>query len=198
MVEKKTNEIINFIKTQGSFYGAARYFGGVDALINLSEKSPDLKKYIDELLKGTLVFRSQTSRKIYRFKFNVLSVDTENEDGINFLMVTLNLNLKSSLINDLGYIYIAKWVETYCEDMAVDYEFNDQYLNSFRNKSGRIATVNGMKINWDEPPSYREVLEDSFEELVEAMIKTTTINENINSTLVEINNLLSKIKKFSF
>jgi hypothetical protein len=194
MEEKKYTEVINFIKKQNSVFEAAKYFGGMDELKNLAKSNSELKKHIENSLRGYLTLKYQNIT--YSFDFEINAVDFDNvEDDVTFLSPTLNLLIKSNYLSDSGYEVIAKWVSSFCEDASVDYHFNDIFLSKYNQVLGYVDSVNGKKLDWGKSPLYKDIVTIEYDSIVVGLIKSLIKeqSDNIKISLLELKNLLREI-----
>jgi hypothetical protein len=172
------NEIVRFIEKQDSIFSAAKYFGGMEKLKELSKTNKELSSLIDYSTKGKLFFKSDDGKN-YKFSFHVKDFhadDTEEEH----LYVIIDLIIPG---NNNYQEKIAIWVDSYCEDGRPEYHFNDSNLNKFMYTMGRVDSVNGVKI----PDGSRL---DDMSEIISDNQASRFLKENVTECLKRLQNVL--------
>lgn len=143
-----SNEILDFIKKQDNIFDAAKYFGGMDKLHELSKTNNELKNFIDSNSLGNFDFKYKGKK--YKFDFYILSYDIDDIDADEF-HVNLNVNLIVDYPNltEDELITIGRWVGEFCDDGWLDTVTTPVGL--FPESSYymvMVEEVNGKRVPW--------------------------------------------------
>lgn len=191
-----SNDIIDFIKKQDNLFDAAKYFGGMGKLRELSKNSDELKSFIKSLSEGRLSIKASNGRR-YNFDFNILDFDVDEYDGGQHIMIVADLIVDYPNLTNDELLTIGKWASEYLEDDS-PYEIStpeglvDDYVPSYYRIT--VREVNSEKTPWDQ-----ERLLDNPDlvvpdETVEELIKKSKISkEPVTESLIQLQNLFNKV-----
>jgi hypothetical protein len=132
-------DILKFIKSQGSIFSAAKFFGGIGSLLKYTKNNTQLYNNILELCSGEISFVSDSKNK-HEFDIIVTNIDKENlDDEIDAIYVFVDLQVK----NIEKEYEIGQWVQSYMDDLRVYFYFKDKELKKFSHIYGTVSSING-------------------------------------------------------
>lgn len=191
-----SNNIVDFIKKQDNLFNAAKYFGGIDKLRELSKKNDELKSFIKSLSEGWLSIKASNGRR-YNFDYNILEFDVDAYDGGQHIMIIADLIVNYPNLTNDELLTIGKWASEYLEDDS-PYEIStpeglvDDYVPSYYRIT--VREVNSEKVPWEQ-----EKLLDNPDliipdETVEELIKKSKMSkEPVTESLIQLQNLFNKV-----
>lgn len=193
-----SNNIIDFIKKQGTIFDAAKYFGGIDKLRDIANTNNELKTLIDKNSKGWLDFKA--SGKSYKFNFYILDYDIEDagweENDVHvYLLIDLTVDYPNLTPDEL--LTIGKWAAEYCEDNSLNTVSTPDNLLSEDQYGYYMVTVkkiNGQDVPWvphklfDDQDSI--IQDETAEKLIE---KSKSGKESVTESLIRLQNLFGKV-----
>jgi hypothetical protein len=136
-------KIINMINSVGVFE-TAKYFGGVQELINLSKTQSGLYNLVMSHLGGAWTIESPS----YRYDnmtlyFTILDYDEIDEDIVEFL-VDLRVNFGNLSQEERNTLML--WIVLEAIEFNGIVEVDDETLNNYYNRGLSIRFINGKKI----------------------------------------------------
>jgi hypothetical protein len=134
-------KIINMIDSVGVFE-TAKYFGGVQELVNLSKTQSGLYNLVMSHLGGSWTLQSNKHSEVL-FDFTTINYDFVDEDIID-IIVDLKVDF-GGLINDQRKDIIL-WLLTEANEFEGIIELNDDTLNDVAHKGLSITHVNGGRL----------------------------------------------------
>ena len=136
-------KIINMINSVGVFE-TAKYFGGVQELINLSKTQSGLYNLVMSHLGGSWTIESNS--RVYDdilFDFTILDYDEIDEDIVEFLV---DLHVDFGRLNQEEQNTLMLWIVLEATEFNGIVEVNDRRLDDYDNKGLSIRLINGTKI----------------------------------------------------
>ena len=182
------NDIINFIKKQDNIFDAAKYFGGITRLRELSKTNDELKSLIDSNSYGNFEIRHRDKK--HNFKFYILDYDIEDEVHVNLIV---NLIVDYPNLNEDELITIGRWVGEFCDDgqvytvtTPVGLFSEDSYYMVM------IEEINGKRVPWklgsllDDPDNLVK------DEVVYDLLDKSDGKEPVTESLIKLQSLFCK------
>lgn len=193
-----SNNIIDFIKKQGTIFDAAKYFGGIDKLRDIANTNNELKTLIDKNSKGWLDFKARG--KSYKFNFYILDYDIEDagweENDVHvYLLIDLTVDYPNLSPDEL--LTIGKWAAEFCEDNSLNTVSTPDNLLSEDQYGYYMVTV--KKINGQDVPWVPHKLLDDQDSIIqdetaEKLIgKSKSGKESVTESLIRLQNLFGKV-----
>lgn len=138
-------KIIDKVKTFKSIIDLHSVFS--PEAVNLFRRvSPEIKNYIDGLLKGNFTIKTDPPyRKLVKINFKVDDFSIETEDGYVDIYLYVDLLVPKNLSEE-DKLFVGRWVQSYNQDDPVDAYTNDSYFND-RDVWIRIVKVNGGQVD---------------------------------------------------
>lgn len=191
-----SNDIIEFIKKQDNLFSAAKYFGGIDKLRELSKKNDELKSFIKSLSEGRLTIKASNGKRYY-FDFNILDFDVDDYDNTQHIMIIADLIVDYPNLTNDELLTIGKWASEYLEDDS-PYDIStpeglvDDYVITYYRVT--VREVNGEKVPWEQ----EKLLDDADlitpDETVDELIEKSKSNkEPVTESLIKLQNLFNKV-----
>lgn len=191
-----SNDIIEFIKKQDNLFSAAKYFGGIDKLRELSKKNDELKSFIKSLSEGRLTIKASNGKRYY-FDFNILDFDVDDYDNTQHIMIIADLIVDYPNLTNDELLTIGKWASEYLEDDS-PYDIStpeglvDDYVITYYRVT--VREVNGEKVPWEQ----EKLLDDTDlitpDETVDELIEKSKSNkEPVTESLIKLQNLFNKV-----
>lgn len=191
-----SNDIIEFIKKQDNLFSAAKYFGGIDKLRELSKKNDELKSFIKSLSEGRLTIKASNGKRYY-FDFNILDFDVDDYDNTQHIMIIADLIVDYPNLTNDELLTIGKWASEYLEDDS-PYDIStpeglvDNYVITYYRVT--VREVNGEKVPWEQ----EKLLDDTDlitpDETVDELIEKSKSNkEPVTESLIKLQNLFNKV-----
>jgi hypothetical protein len=116
-------------------------FNGFDTLKKIVNLDPDAKNKLEKKLKGSYRFMDE-NKKIHIFNFLITDISIESYDGDTYIYLGVNLLVPG--LDTKYYETVAKWVDSYAEDMNGDIDVPSIYRGY---KHIRIKYVNGVEVD---------------------------------------------------
>lgn len=191
-----SNDIINFIKKQDNLFSAAKYFGGIDKLRELSRNNNELKSFIDSSSKGWLTIRAGNSKK-YDFNCYILDFEIDTYDNEQHVMFLIDLIVDYPNLTNDEILTIGKWASEYLEDdspyniSTPENLIDDEMMSYYRLT---VREVNGKKVPWEQERLLDNpdlvVPDEIVDELIE---KSKNGKEPVTESLIKLQNLFNKV-----
>jgi hypothetical protein len=188
-----SNNIIDFIKKQGNIFNAAKYFGGIDKLRELTKGDDELKSFVENNSKGWFNFKA--NGKYYKFDFYTLDyyMEDENDNAVH-LVLYVDLIVNYPNLNDEELLTIGKWVAEYCEDGSLYTVSEPKNLideETYAFYMIQVDKINGKDVPW--VPGKLLDNQDSIvpDKTVEDLIKKSS-KEPVTESLIRLQSLFNK------
>lgn len=191
-----SNNIVDFIKKQDNLFDAAKYFGGINKLRELSKNNDELKSFIKSLSEGRLSIKASNGKRYY-FDFNILDFDVDDYDDTQHIMIIADLIVDYPNLTNDELLTIGKWASEYLEDDS-PYDIStpeglvDDYVITYYRVT--VREVNSKKVPWEQ----ERLLDDPDliipDETVEELIQKSKISkEPVTESLIQLRNLFNKV-----
>ena len=187
-----SNNIVDFIKKQGNIFDAAKYFGGITGLRELSKKNDKLKSFIDTNSYGNFDIRYRG--KTHNFKFYILEYDVDdlgNEEA--HVNLNVNLILDYPNLNEDELMTIGRWVGEFCDDGQLYTVTTPVGLfPEYSYYMVMIEEINGKRVPW----KLGSLLDDQDnlvkDEVVYNLLDKSEGKEPVTESLIKLQSLFSK------
>ncbi len=124
-------------------------FGGFQNLKKIVDKNPEAKSKLEKKLKGVYSFKDENGEK-HEFEFIIRNIYIDNHDGASYRY--FNVDLLVPELDPKYYEIIAKWVDSYAEEMNGEIHTPSLTTYTWGYASLRVKYINGVKV--DMPDSH--------------------------------------------
>lgn len=119
-------------------------FGSVDNLIRVSKSDPEAKIKLEKKLKGIYSFKDENGEN-HEFEFIIRNIYIDNHDGASYRY--FNVDLLVPGLDPKYYEIIAKWVDSYAEEMNGEIHIPSLTTYTWGYASLRVKYINGVKVD---------------------------------------------------
>lgn len=124
-------------------------FGSVDNLIRVSNSDPEAKIKLEKKLKGEYSFRDENKEK-HTFNFIIRNIYIDNHDDASYRYFSVDLLVPG--LDPKHYEIIARWVDSYAEDMQGESYVPSITTYTWGYTALRVKYINGVEV--DMPDSH--------------------------------------------
>ena len=171
-MSKVAETIISMLDKGQSIFDVAKFFGGINELLDITKKYPYLYAMIQTKLGGTLDCSAENEDKeMVMFSLNFILTDLEaiDVDDFNHYNATVDVIIPEIQKSPALMLMLLSWLDDYLTDMGAEVgSFNDNKLNdkmiwiyaesingkSFKDSIGRVRDEEVLRII---PDKYKDI-----------------------------------------